>query len=54
MSNFVDEYGMEHDHSSLYNPQTNFQREGSVKVVKELLMKTYNDINSKQFFDGIA
>ena len=50
----MDQYGIEHGQSSPYNPQSNGHAERNVKIVKELLMKIDNDINSKQFLDGIA
>ena len=50
----MDQYGIEHGQSSPYNPQSNGHAERNVKILKELLLKTENDINSKQFLDGIA
>ena len=48
--NFLNECGIDHGQSSPYNPQSNGHMERNVKIVKEFLMKTGHDINSKNFW----
>ena len=54
MRKFLEEYRIEQSQSSPYNYQSNGHAERNVKIAKEIIMKTGNDINSKQFLDGIA
>ena len=54
MRKFLKEYGIDPCQSSPYNAQSNGHAERNVKNLKELLMKTDNDVNSEQFLDGIS
>ena len=54
MQEFLDEYCIQHGQSSPYNPQSNGHAERNVGIIKHLILKTENDINSKQFLDGVA
>ena len=39
---------------SPYNPQGNGHAERNMRIGKQLILKTNNDIHSKQFLDGIV
>ena len=54
MKAFFDEFSVDHGQSAPHHPQSNGHAERNVKIVKDLLKKTGNDINSKKFLDGIA
>ena len=54
MKAFLDEFSVDHGQSAPHHPQSNGHAERNVKIVKDLLKKTGNDINSKKFLDGIA
>ena len=54
MRKFLEEYGIDQGQSSPYNPQSNGHAERNVNILKDLLMKTDNDVNSEQFLDGIS
>ena len=54
MRTFLEEYCIQHGQSSPYNPQSNGHAERNVGIIKQLVLKTDNDIYSKQFLDGIA
>ena len=47
---FLDDYGIQHGQSSPYNPQSNRNAERNVKIIKHLLLKTGNDVNSQQYW----
>ena len=50
----MDEYYIQHGQSSPYNPQSNGHAERNVGILKQLIIKTDNEINSKAFLDGIS
>ena len=54
MAIFFEEYGIQYGQSSPYNPQSNGHAERNVKIVKDLLKKTENDVYSQKFLDGIS
>ena len=54
MKAFLDKFSVDHGQSAPHHPQSNGHAERNVKIVKDLLKKTGNDINSKKFLDGIA
>ena len=54
MSKFLEDYCIEPGQSSPYNPQSNGHAERNVAIIKQLILKTDGDINSKQFLDGVA
>ena len=47
-------YCIQHGQSSPYNPQSNGHAERNVVILKQLIIKTDNEINSKAFLDGIS
>ena len=51
---FLDDYCIQPGQSSPDNPQSNGHAERNVGIIKQLILKTDGDINSKQFLDGIA
>ena len=54
MRTFLKEFCVEHGKSAPHHPQGNGHAERNVKILKDLLKKTGNDIKSKHFLDGIA
>ena len=54
MREFLDEYYIQHGQSSPYNPQSNGHAERNVGILKQLIIKTDNDIRSKGYLDGIS
>ena len=54
MRTYLEDYCIQHGKSSPYNPQSNGHAERNVAIVKQLILKTDNDIQSKQFLDGMA
>ena len=54
MREFLDEYYIQHGQSSPYNPQSNGHAERNVGILKQLIIKTDNEISSKGFLDGIS
>ena len=54
MSKFLEDYCIEPGQSSPYNPQSNGHAERNVGIIKQLILKTDGDINSKPFLDGVA
>ena len=51
---FLDEYYTQHGQSSPYHPQSNKKAERNVAIMEQLIIKTENDIHSKEFLDGIS
>ena len=54
MQKFLEEYGVEHGQSSPYNPRSNGHAERNVQLIKDLLIKTGNDLESEEYIDGLA
>ena len=54
MKKFLGGYGIEHGQSSPYNPKSNGHAEKNVQIVKHLLLKTENSLESEEFLDGLA
>ena len=54
MKMFLEDYCIQHGQSSPYNPQSNGHAERNVGIVKQLILKTGNDIYSQPYLDGIA
>ena len=54
MGTFLEQYCIHPGQSSPYNPQSNGHAERNVGIIKQLILKTENDIDSQQFLDGIA
>ena len=53
MQQFLESNHIQHGQSSPYNPQSNGHAERNVKIVKDLILKTNNDICSKELLDGL-
>ena len=54
MREFSDEYCIQHGQSSPYYPESNGHAERNVGILKQLIIKTDNDITGKGFLDGIS
>ena len=54
MIQFLESNCIQHGQSSPYNPKSNGHAEQNVKILKDLILKTNNDISSKEFLDGIT
>ena len=50
----LEEYGIEHGQSSPYYPRSNGHAERNVQLIKDLLIKTGNDLESEEYIDGLA
>ena len=54
MIQFSEAHCIQHGQSSPYNPKSNGHAERNMKIIKDLILKTNNDISSKEFLDGIT
>ena len=54
MKEILEAHCIQHGQSSPYNPKSNGHSERNVKIVKDLILKTRNDISSKYLLDSLT